>query len=138
MGHHPDFSRKLTSLHREPHRSVHRPDASVFELTDDVPGHLVDTVAGVMELKVGDRPGGASYWLPVHTADHADENLGSWKDLQNARSFRGDIRPVNRDETDIICSGFQTQAAEFLGGERAGARLPCLAPEGGDGRMSIE
>jgi len=95
-------------------------------------------VTGAMELKVGDGPGGASYWLPIHTADHADEKLGRGKDLQNARAFRGDIRPVNRDETDIICSGFKTQAAEFLGGKRAGARLPCLAPEGGDGRMSIE
>jgi hypothetical protein len=110
----------------------------VQKLTIVVRHARIGMVAGVTELKVGDRPGGASYWLPVHTADHADENLGSWKDLQNARSFRGDIRPVNRDETDIICSGFQTQAAEFLGGERAGARLPCLAPEGGDGRMSIE
>ena len=42
--------------------------------------------------------------------------LARGKDLKNARSFRGDIRPVNRDKTDIICSGFQTQAAEFIGG----------------------
>lgn len=138
MGYHPDSSGKITGLHREPHRGVHGPDASVFEPTNDFPGHFVDMVAGAMELQVGDGSGGASDRLPVHTADHADKNLGRGEDLKNARSFRGDIRPVNRDETDIICSGFQTQAAEFLGGERAWARLPCLASEGGDGRMPIE
>jgi hypothetical protein len=138
MGHDPDFSRKITGLHREPDRGVHGPDPSVFEPTDDFPCHVVDTVAGVMELKVGDRPSGASYRLPVHAADHADENLGRRKDLKDARSLRGDIRPVNPDEADIICPGIQAQATEFFGGERVWARLPCLTPEGDDRRMLIE
>jgi hypothetical protein len=81
-----------------------------------------------VELEVGNRPGWASDRLPVHTAEQADENLGRGKDLENARSFRSDIRPIYPHKADIICPCIQTQAAEFLGVERVGASLPCLAP----------
>jgi hypothetical protein len=95
-------------------------------------------VAGIVELKVGNRPGWASDRFPVHPTDYADENLGRRKDPKNALSFGGNIRPVNPDEADIICPSIQTQAAECVGRERVGTSLPCLAPEGGDGRVLIE
>jgi hypothetical protein len=75
-----------------------------------------------MELKVGDRPGGASYRLPVHAADHADENLGRGEDLQNPLFLGGDLWPVDANEADVIGARLKTQLAQFLGSDRASSR----------------
>ena len=67
---------KAVHLHREAHRRVQRPDALLLQGRHDLAGDLVDVIAGVVELQVGDRAGRAADRLPVHPADEAEERLG--------------------------------------------------------------
>ena len=86
----PNLSaRKAVHLHREAHRRVHRPHALALQGRHDLAGDLVDVIAGVVELQVGDRAGRAADRLPVHPADEAEERLGG-------REVRAGCRPAGR------------------------------------------
>src|SRR5262249_13725167 len=60
-------------LHGKAHRWVDRLDSLRLERGDDPVGDLVDVLADLVELQIGDRSRRAAHRLAVHPADDADE-----------------------------------------------------------------
>jgi hypothetical protein len=69
VGDHPDLPRKTIHFHGESHGGVDCPDGFSLQDADDFMRHLVDVVAGVVELEIGHRPRRTTYGLAVHSAD---------------------------------------------------------------------
>ena len=79
---------------------------------------LVDPVAGVMELEVGHRAGGAPDRLPVHAADETDQGAGAGEDTQDVVALVVELGAVDGDEADVVGAGIEAEPAELGGVER--------------------
>ena len=98
----PDLAGEAVHLHREAHRRVDRPDALLLQGGDDLAGDLVDVIAGVVELQVGDRAGRAADRLPVHPADEAEERLGRREEPQDVGPLVVQGRAADLDQADVV------------------------------------
>src|SRR5262249_911271 len=96
----------------EAHRRVHRPDALSFERRHDFPGDLVDVIAGVVELEVGNRAGRAADRLPVHPANEAEKRLGVWEVAQDVDPLAIQGRAADLDWAAVIGSKGEAQLTE--------------------------
>ncbi len=102
-------------LHREAHRRVDRPVPFGLEGGDDRAGDLVDPLARVVELEVGDRAGRAADRLPVHPADDAHQPLGPGEQAQDVLPLVVELGSPDRHEPHVVGPRVEAEAAEPLG-----------------------
>jgi hypothetical protein len=119
VGDNPDLLRKVVHLHRKAHRRIDRPHALPLQHGHDLAGDLVDVIAAVVELQIGDRPGRAADRLPVHLADKADESPGGGKGAQNIVALVVEGGPADFHETNIVGAGVAAQLTQPVGIEPA-------------------
>src|SRR5262249_37473934 len=106
----------------------------------ELAGNLIDVIAGVVELQVGDGAGGAAYRLPVHAADEAEKRCGPRERTQDVVPLVVQGRTANLDQSGVVRPAVQAQLAqpgriERLGWFGRGRTLTAAFVEPAHGRM---
>src|SRR5204863_4331231 len=75
-------------------------------------GDLIDVIAGVVELQVGDRPGGTADRFPVHAADEAEKRPGGRESTQDIGPLVVQGRAADLDQAGVVRPAVEAQLAQ--------------------------
>jgi hypothetical protein len=102
-------------FHRKPHRGVYGTHTLALKSCHDLAGDFIDVLAGVVEFQVGDRPGRAADWLPIHPADEAQERLGGRKEAQDILALIVKGGSVDLDQSSVVRPAIEAELTQPAG-----------------------
>src|SRR5271157_621199 len=103
------LARPAVGFHREAHGHVEGANAALFTGLGNFAADIVDVVARVMELHVGQRALRRAYGLAVHATDETQQRLGHRHRSQDVGTLLGNLRTLYRNKADVVSTRFHRE-----------------------------